>query len=160
MSDVAANAETLYKALITNDKEIFENGLIFHDSCAIAYFGDQMSDFSAEPFCGTEMRTNEITAAIMRVQLTRLDGILDDLRKNKKKLIELVAPYAQFAPSNDPDGECSCKITLKFDSKQEALKYLQLLKLKEHLKDLNLHLVIQSNLLNNYYHSLKMMIEI
>ncbi|MBE7026785.1 MAG: DegT/DnrJ/EryC1/StrS family aminotransferase [Ruminococcaceae bacterium] len=110
-------------ALMTNDKEIFENGLIFHDSCAIAYFGDQMSGFSAEPFCGTEMRTNEITAAIMRVQLTRLDGILDDLRKNKKKLMALLAPYTEFVVSNDPEGECSCKITLKFDSKQKALDF-------------------------------------
>ena len=110
-------------ALMTNDKEIFENGLIFHDSCAIAYFGKQMKDFSAEPFCGSEFRTNEITAAIMRVQLTRLDGILEDLRKNKKKLMELLAPYIGFVRSNDPEGECSPKITLKFETKEAALAF-------------------------------------
>lgn len=108
-------------ALLTNDKEIFEKALIYHDSCAIAYFGNQMQDFSTEVFCGTEYRTNEITSAIMRVQLTRLDGILADLRKNKKLLINALSNYYNFVPSNDPDGECSCAITFKFDTKEEAI---------------------------------------
>lgn len=107
-------------ALLTNNKEIFEKGLIYHDSCAIAYFGDQMQDFSTEVFCGAEYRTNEITSAILRVQLTRLEGILADLRKNKKLLMEALSGYYNFVPSNDPEGECSSAITFKFDSAEEA----------------------------------------
>lgn len=107
-------------AMLTNNKEIFERGLIYHDSCAIAYFGDQMQDFSTEVFCGTEFRTNEITSAIMRVQLTRLEGILADLRRNKKLLMEALSGYYNFIPSNDPDGECSSAITFKFDSPEQA----------------------------------------
>ncbi len=107
-------------ALLTNDKSIFEKGLIYHDSSAIAYFGNQMENFETEPFCGTEFRTNEITAAIMRQQLKKLDGILSDLRKNKKMLMEELKQYFEFIPSNDADGDCSTTLTLKFNSEAEA----------------------------------------
>lgn len=107
-------------AMMTNNKEIFEKGLIHHDSCAIAYFGDQMQGFEAETFCGTEYRTNEITAAILREQLKRLDGILEDLRRNKKLLIEKLAPYFSFVPLNDEAGDCATSVILKFDTVEEA----------------------------------------
>ena len=107
-------------ALITNNKEIFERGLIYHDSCAVAYFGDQMKDFGTEPFCGSEFRTNEITAAILREQLKRLDGILCDLRAVKKKVCEYLAPYASFTPVNDAEGEGAYTVSLKFDTTEQA----------------------------------------
>lgn len=107
-------------AMLTNNKEIFEKGLIYHDSCAVAYFGDQMQNFSTPVFCGTEYRTNEITSAILRVQFTRLEGILSDLRKNKKLLMSALDGHYNFVPSNDPEGECSSAITFKFDTAKEA----------------------------------------
>ena len=106
--------------MLTNDKKIFEKGLIYHDSCAVAYFGDQMQDFSTDVFCGAEYRTNEITSAILRIQLTRLDGILADLRKNKKLLKEALAGQFNFAPVNDPEGDCAATITFQFDTPEEA----------------------------------------
>lgn len=110
-------------ALLTNDEKIFEKAYIYHDCCAVAYFGDQLNGFSTDLFCGSEFRTNEITSAIMRVQLTRLDGILADLRKNKKLLQEALSGYFKFAPQNDPEGECSNVLTLKFDSPEDAHRY-------------------------------------
>ncbi len=110
-------------ALLTNDEKLFENALIYHDCCAVAYFGDQLKGISTELFCGKEYRTNEITSAIMRVQLTRLDGILDDLRRNKKLLAQALSGYFKFAPQNDPEGECSNVITLQFGSPEEAHGY-------------------------------------
>lgn len=107
-------------ALLTNKKEIFERGLIYHDSNAIAYFGDQMNGFSEKPFCGSEFRTNEITAAIMREQLKKLDGILEDLRKNKKLLMEALSSHFKFIPLNDEKGDCATTLTLAFDSAEEA----------------------------------------
>ena len=112
-------------ALLTDDKTIFERGLIYHDSNAVAYFGNQMENFSTVPFCGEEFRTNEITAAILREQLKKLDSILEDLRKNKKLLMEELAPQFNFIKSNDPDGDCSTTLTLKFSSKEEAAKVFE-----------------------------------
>ena len=109
-------------ALLTNSKKIFERALIYHDSSAVAYFGNQMEDFETEAFCGVEYRTNEITAAILREQLKKLDGILEDLRRNKKLLMKELAPHFDFIKSNDPEGDCSTTLTLKFKSEEEAKK--------------------------------------
>ncbi len=110
-------------ALLTNNKDVYEKALIYHDCCAVAYFGKQLEGLSTPLFCGDEFRTNEITSAIMRVQLTRLDGILADLRKNKKLLAQALSGHFEFAPQNDPEGECSNVITLKFDSPEKAHDY-------------------------------------
>lgn len=109
-------------ALLTNDRKLFERALIYHDSSAIAYFGDQMKDFTTERFCGTEFRTNEITAAILREQLKKLDGILSDTRKNCALLQQALADTFRFRPSNDPEGDCGISLTLQFDTAEEAKK--------------------------------------
>ena len=107
-------------ALLTNDRLIFERAIIYHDSNAIAYFGQYLGDFSTELFCGTEVRTNDITAAIMRVQLTRLDGILADLRKNRRYLMNALRGLCDFLPSNDTEGDCSTILGFRFDSEEKA----------------------------------------
>ena len=86
----------------------------------MAFFGDQLSEVTTEPFCGSEYRTNGITAAILREQLKRLDGILADLRKNKKYLMDALADVCAFVPSNDPEGDCATTVAFAFDSAQEA----------------------------------------
>ena len=107
-------------ALLTDDKGLFERALIYHDAGAIAFFGDQMSGFETEGFCGSEYRSNELCAAVMKVQLDRLDGILADLRKNKKYLMDGIADLAQFVPSNDPEGDCGTTLALRFDNEEKA----------------------------------------
>ena len=92
IGDVGALSFNYYKivtcgeggALLTNKREVFERALIYHDSSAIAYFGDQMKDFTQNGFCGTEYRSNELCAAVLNVQLDRLDTLLSDLRRNKE----------------------------------------------------------------------------
>ncbi|MBQ7335545.1 MAG: aminotransferase class I/II-fold pyridoxal phosphate-dependent enzyme [Clostridia bacterium] len=110
-------------ALLTNSRQIFEKALIHHDSSAIAYFGNQMEDFSVEPFCGTEYRANEITAAILREQLKKLDGIVHDLHKNKRLLCEAIGCKANLIPCNDPDGESAMVCTMRFETAEEALRF-------------------------------------
>ena len=107
-------------ALVTNRRDVFENALIYHDSSAVAFFGNQLDNFSAVPFCGSEYRTNEIATAILREQLKKLDGIIDDLRKNKKYLMDNLAPYCKFIRSNDINGDLGTTIGFTFDTAEEA----------------------------------------
>ena len=107
-------------ALLTDDKVIFERALIYHDSSAVAYFGDQLKDFSTDLFCGDEYRTNEISSAILSAQLTRLDDILHDLRKNKKYLMDALEGCCRFVPSNDILGDCGTTLALAFDTPEAA----------------------------------------
>lgn len=109
--------------LVTNNRDIFENSLIYHDSSAIAYFGKQMEDFKATSFCGKEYRSNEVSAAILYEQFEKLDSILADLRKNKKALMEKLAPYCTFAPSNDLDGDCGTTLPIAFETEEAARRF-------------------------------------
>lgn len=109
-------------ALLTNDLSIYEKACIYQDSCAIAYFGDQMKGFSQVPFCGNEYRGNEILAAIMSCQFKKLNGIVEDLRKNKAKLLSLLDGI-DVAPSNDEAGDCGIQIPFRFETYEQAKEF-------------------------------------
>lgn len=110
-------------AFLTNRKELFERALIYQDSSAVAFFGNQMDNFTTQPFCGNEYRSNELCAAVMNVQLDRLDGILADLRRNKAYVMDAMKDVATFIPSNDIAGDCGTMLAFKFDSEELARKF-------------------------------------
>ncbi len=110
-------------ALLTDNREIFERALIYQDSSAVAFFGDQMQNFTTEGFCGNEYRSNELCAAVMNVQLSRLDGILADLRKNKKYMMDQLKGCCKFIPSNDIEGDCATTLALQFESEEDARSF-------------------------------------
>ncbi len=107
-------------ALLVNRKELFERALIYQDSSAVAFFGNQMQDFETEGFCGNEYRSNELCAAVMNVQLDRLEGLLSDLRRNKKYMMDALAEEATFSPSNDLEGDCGIQLPFCFESEEKA----------------------------------------
>lgn len=107
-------------ALLTDNRQIFERALIYQDSSAVAFFGNQMEGFETQGFCGNEYRSNELCAAVLNVQLDRLDNILFDLRKNKKYLMDALSDVAQFIPSNDMEGDCGTTLAFKFESEEKA----------------------------------------
>lgn len=110
-------------ALMTDSREIFERALIYHDSSAIAYFGNQLESFTTEQFCGSEFRVSEFTGAIMREQLKKLDSILCDLRRNKAYLIDKLSGVYKFIRSNDIEGDCGTTLAFWFDSEAEAIAF-------------------------------------
>ena len=110
-------------ALLTDDRTLFERALIYHDSSAVAFFGDQMQDFKTEGFCGNEYRSNELCAAVLNVQLSRLDGILSDLRKNKKYMMDQLDGICKFIPSNDIEGDCGTTLAVQFDCEEAARRF-------------------------------------
>jgi dTDP-4-amino-4,6-dideoxygalactose transaminase len=107
-------------ALLTDNKEIFEKALIYHDSSAVAYFGDQMKDFSTESFCGSEFRVGEVTSAILREQFKKLDGIVRDLKKNKALLIDELGDGFDYVPCNDEEGDSAIAISFRFDTEEKC----------------------------------------
>ena len=111
-------------ALLTSNKKLYEASLIYHDSSAVAFFGDQMSGFEVTPFCGNEYRSNEINSALLEVQLTRLDGILSDLRSKKKYMTDALCDVCSFIPSNDITGDCGTTLPILFESEEKARKFL------------------------------------
>ncbi len=120
-------------ALLTDDDKIYERALIYHDASAIAFFGDQLKDVTEPQFCGTEFRTNEIAAAILRQQFLKLDGILADLRKNKAALTAAVSDKCRIGASNDIEGDCGTTLPIVFDDEAAARRFSEKVGLPNYL---------------------------
>ncbi len=112
-------------AVLTDDDNIFARSLIYQDASAIAFFGNQLDGIDEPQFCGSEFRSNEISAAILRMQLRKLDGILTDLRKNKAKLSAVLSEKYTIGSSNDIDGDCGTTVPVVFDDEKSAREFCE-----------------------------------
>ena len=106
-------------ALVTNSRQLYERALIYHDASAVAYFGDQLSEVTEPLFGGREYRVSDITGAILREQLKRLPGILSDLRRNCKTIVENLEGLTPI-PYNDFEGACCVAAGFRFDSEEKC----------------------------------------
>ncbi len=116
--------------LTTKTRELYDRAYIYHDSSGVPYFGKDIDNLDDILFAGSEFRSNEITAAIMRVQLSRLDGIIADLRKNRDYIWAGIKDTAgmKISPSNDFAGDVGNRLTLIFDEVKDAEKFQQITK--------------------------------
>lgn len=102
--------------LATSDSDIYQRALLYHDLGA--NFRTRVVDFRVSAFLGTTCRFNEIQAAMLNVQLARLDGILSRLRTRKQRFLAALPESAVYrpAPSHDPAGDCGKNCALIFPS--------------------------------------------
>jgi dTDP-4-amino-4,6-dideoxygalactose transaminase len=111
-------------ALVTNDREIYERALIFHDGgCS---FRDHAPNIQAQFFAGWNFRINEILSAILRVQLTRLDPMLDAMLTEKRVMIDQLqgaGPFT-FNPIHDVEGDCGTTVAMMFDDEPTMRRFL------------------------------------
>lgn len=106
-------------ALTTNDRTLYERALVFHDGGAA--FRPYAKELGIPIFVGIQLRATEVMGAILRVQLRRLDGILSDLRRIRKRFEqELSDAGLRIAPNNDPEGDCGVVVAFQFDSEARA----------------------------------------
>ena len=107
-------------AVVTDDEDTYYRALVHHDSGSV--FRDHASAVRIPFFVGWNFRMNEILAAILRVQVTRLDGILAKLRAEKRLMMEELANETAFrlSPVNDIEGDCGVTLGMLFDTEAEA----------------------------------------
>ncbi|MBI4978625.1 MAG: DegT/DnrJ/EryC1/StrS family aminotransferase [Spirochaetes bacterium] len=135
IGDAGANSFNFFKiigageggALVTNNKAVYERAVIQHD-CGNTFFTGR--DMSVNLFMGWNFRMSDILAAVMRVQVTRLDGILSSLRKEKAFLRESLAAASSFrvSPSHDEAGDCGTTLALLFPSGTAAASFIDTVK--------------------------------
>lgn len=113
--------------LTTKSREVYERAYIYHDSSGSPYFGKELENLDEYLHAGSEFRANEITAAILRVQLGRLDGILADLHRSRNALWDRIkdAGYV-LGRSNDFQGECGNILRFAFENEATAEKFSKL----------------------------------
>ena len=118
--------------LAIKDHHVYERAYIFHDSSGVPYFGKNLDNMDEYLYAGSEFRTNEINAAILRVQLSRLDGILADLRGNRSYILKQIKDTGlKKARSNDFEGDCGNIIRFAFDDAATSEKFQALLKAED-----------------------------
>ncbi len=107
-------------AMVTDDPLIYERALVFHDGGAS--FRPYTSGLSIPVFAAQQYRISEVTGAILRVQLSRLEGILSDLRALKRQYMEELSgePGITFLRSNDIDGDCGTTLGFIFPDEASA----------------------------------------
>lgn len=112
-------------ALTTSDRTLYERALVFHDGGAA--FRPYAKDLSIPIFVGIQLRADEVMGAILRVQLRRLDGILGDLRRIRKRFEQELSdvPGLRLAPNNDPEGDCGVVVAFQFDSEARARAFAE-----------------------------------
>jgi len=114
-------------ALTTNNREIFEKAMLYHHG---GYFFEPDIETlnTNKTIIGINFRISEISSAMLEVQLSRLDTIINKLRKEKisilKKLRDSNKPFS-FIPCHDQNGECGCAIFFQFKDKFLASKFIQ-----------------------------------
>ena len=96
------------------EENTYKKALMLHD--APVSFGmtykDYLSDIPRE--VGFSMRMSEISAVIMRKQLSRLDHIIQKLRIQKKVLLSQLSIISdKLLEVSDPEGDCSTHIHIR-----------------------------------------------
>ena len=107
-------------ALTTDDDTVYYRALVHHDGGSV--FRNHAAEVTVPFFAGSNFRINEILSAILRVQLTRLDGILGKLRAEKRILMDELADVSAFGfnPINCTEGDCGTTLGLYFESAEQA----------------------------------------
>ena len=109
-------------ACVTSDPAIAERLYMAQDgSCSV---WPETGEMSQAFFCGGNFRFNELNAAMLRVQIKKLDKILDRLRKKRAWLLEhLEIPKdCEFVPSHDEEGQCGVCLLIQAPSVERAVE--------------------------------------
>jgi dTDP-4-amino-4,6-dideoxygalactose transaminase len=99
--------------VVTGERHVHGRAASYHDSAAPAHGDGEPEDWLP----GVNLRLSELQAAVLLVQVERLDGILGDLRARKAALksqvVErLAGSGAEFRTIHDPEGEAGLALVL------------------------------------------------
>jgi dTDP-4-amino-4,6-dideoxygalactose transaminase len=78
--------------LATNDPKLAERARCAIDPCGFYWQG---KNDSVKPFAGNGARASEIMGAMLNAQLDRLDGMIDKMRSEKRRIIDWHPPPQQ-----------------------------------------------------------------
>lgn len=113
-------------AVLTNDKEVYDRCLMFHDiGTPYRSWEKRGLNLSVAPFPGLNYRMNEVSAAILREQLKKMDWIIKGIKKNKRRIKRSISkvPGITFRRLNDPDGEAGISLVFFVESPEKAVLF-------------------------------------
>jgi dTDP-4-amino-4,6-dideoxygalactose transaminase len=109
----------------TSDERAFQRGVYQSDNGLNDVGQGHPADKEVKPFSRCGIRGNEIAAAVLNVQLGKLDGMLAHTRALKKRLFSKLNTPINYTPQyiDDPEGDCGFCVNLivNDDSKVEPM---------------------------------------
>ena len=100
--------------------------------CAIdpCHFYWNGRDEAEKPFAGNGARASELMGAMLNVQLDRIDGMIQAMRAEKRKILQDTAQLGNIglrpAPMNSPDHDCATQVTYSLPSADAADRFVKI----------------------------------
>ncbi len=136
--DLAINSFQLSKtitageggALFTNDDELFDRAIRFHDLSVLRPpYSEQLKGVAVSPFASCNFRMNEFTGAVLKAQVQKLETICSRLRANARKVREGIAdlPGLKLRKTPDQEGDLGATVFLEFGNRKHRDLFLRAL---------------------------------
>lgn len=113
-------------AVLTNDEHLYHRAFAIHDTGFIKDpNGNFVLDDPSLQLWGIGCRMSELAAAMGRVQLKKLPGILERMRTFKNELKTILAPYEGITTRRvaDPDGDSGGFLKIIFENRSRAYEF-------------------------------------
>ena len=109
----------------TNDDSAFLRGVYLSDPGTPMWESDLKGDMHVPVFSKACYRASEINASIMRVQLRKLDRILEHTRGLKKLLLSKLKESDNYSIQHvdDPSGDCGISFAMIFKNEELLQKF-------------------------------------
>jgi 8-amino-3,8-dideoxy-alpha-D-manno-octulosonate transaminase len=118
-------------AVVTNDSELFERAVRFHDVGSIrSPYKEALGGGLLAAFASCNFRMNEFTGAVLKGQLQKLETICGGLRTNSRKVRDGIAdlPGIQLRKTPDQAGDLGVTVFLDRGSQQRRDDFLRALR--------------------------------
>ena len=115
-------------AILTNSEGLYKKCFAIHD---LGYVKKEDGSWDTEnkdyQYWGLGCRMSEVTGAIMREQLKKLDTIVSSMRNFKNELKQLLAQYKGINTRHveDPEGDGGSFLKMIFNNSETAFKFKQ-----------------------------------
>ena len=117
-------------AVITNDDRIYDRCMSYHDTAA-CWRPDRFAEqrYEGELFCGSNFRMSELTGAVMKAQLGKLDCLVEKMRKAQKHIINGIIDIEKIKvrPVNDREGDVGICLIFYLDNKEKVTPFVEAL---------------------------------
>ena len=114
--------------MVSNDPELFERAVRFHDVGVLrSPYTESLGGGLLAAFASCNFRMNEFTGAVLKGQLQKLETICGGLRKNARKVRQGIAdlPGLKLRKTPDVEGDLGVGVFLEFDSPERRDKFLR-----------------------------------
>ncbi len=110
-----------------NDDRLAKRARGAIDPCHFYWNG---RDDEEKPFAGNGARATELMGAMLNVQLDRLDGMVETMRAEKKKILAGTTSLGNLglkpAPMNSPDHDCATQVMYTLPTADAAARFIEI----------------------------------